>query len=135
MFYLIYTSAARQSLQLEDLKDILTKARESNRRNGITGLLLYKNGRFMQLIEGEEVVVHELMDKIKSDNRHSGILVLQSEYAKSRQFPNWSMAFRSPDDARASTLSDPAEIAFTEETLTQHSTHVTKLLHLFDKHI
>jgi len=135
MFYLIYTSIAREGIQMQDLREILDKARECNQRNGITGLLLFKNNRFMQLIEGDEAHVQELMEKIRSDHRHSNILVLQSDQAESRQFSDWSMAFRSPNLSDGISLSHPSEIAFTTEALTAHSSRATKLLHLFEEHI
>jgi hypothetical protein len=88
----------------------------------------------MQLIEGDEKAVQELMDKIKADDRHRGILILQAGHSKEREFTDWAMAFRSPASQLANDLSDPAELAFTEEALARHSSNAAKLLRLFEKH-
>lgn len=135
MFYLIYTSIAKSGLGDEDLKAILSQARDNNSRHGITGLLLYKHRCFMQLIEGEEAPVRSLMEKIKTDSRHSDILILQAGHQNSRQFPNWAMAFRTPENQSSISLSEPAELAFTDEVLRNHSSNATQLLHLFEKHV
>ena len=59
----------------------------------ITGLLLYANGSFMQLLEGSKDRIDFLMERIKNDPRHRQVDVLQQGYIAERQFPNWSMAF------------------------------------------
>ena len=135
VFHLIYTSIANRGVSEVELKDLLTKARINNSTIGITGLLIYKDRRFMQLIEGDEKAVQELMVKIKADDRHRGILILQTGHSKEREFTDWSMAFRSPESQLPNDLSDPAELAFTEEALARHSSNATKLLRLFEKHI
>lgn len=134
VFYIIYTSIARTGLDHEGLTALLAQSRQNNARDGITGLLLYKNHHFMQLIEGDEAPVRALMEKIKCDERHTDILILQSGHADGRQFPGWSMAFRSPDAALSDSISEPSEIDFTSEALAAHSSQATKLLDLFEKH-
>ena len=57
MFRLIYVSTARELMDKDALLGILAKAREKNARLGITGMLLYKDGNFLQLLEGEETIV------------------------------------------------------------------------------
>ena len=58
------------------LKELLHVSRANNERNRITGMLLYKNGHFMQVIEGEEARVTELMNIIKKDIRHKNVDIL-----------------------------------------------------------
>ncbi len=82
----------------DELMQMLAKSRESNAKKGITGILLYKDGNFMQVIEGEEVEVNKLLEKISADPRHKRILRLHSRRIKKREFTDWSMAFRDLDD-------------------------------------
>ena len=60
-------------------------------------MLLYKNGYFMQVLEGDEENVMEIFADIKKDIRHQSIDVLQSEYIRHRDFPNWAMGFADVD--------------------------------------
>lgn len=80
-----------------ELLDLLKQARENNTRNQITGMLLYKDGAFMQAFEGEEEVAMRLHGKILVDTRHKNIITLLSEPLESRQFTGWSMAFNNID--------------------------------------
>ncbi len=97
MYSLTYVSSAVNLFSPEDLRALLTQSRNNNERAGITGLLLYKSGNFMQVLEGERDAVLAAKARIAADARHRGILVLlQSEVAQ-RSFRNWSMAFRDLD--------------------------------------
>lgn len=91
---LIYVSSAVKSLKETDIVDILKVSRESNAKKGVTGMLLYKDGNIMQVLEGEEVVVDELHRKISKDPRHTGLITLIREPIQERAFGNWKMAFK-----------------------------------------
>ncbi len=73
---------------------LLEQSRAYNSLVGITGLLLSKNGNFMQMLEGSEKSVRELMGKIERDPRHKGIIILIIGNADTRQFPDWKMGFK-----------------------------------------
>jgi hypothetical protein len=94
MFSLVYVSVAQEALSKEDLLDILAKSRESNPKAGITGMLLYKDGNFMQVLEGEEAAVRELYGRIARDPRHLGVLTLVEGEREERCFGEWSMGFQ-----------------------------------------
>ena len=102
----VYVSAARRLFSEEELSALLRKSRANNERDGITGLLLYSGGNFMQAIEGEETPIRALLDRIEADKRHLRITRLLEEKTESRRFPEWSMAFRPvdrlPESERAS---------------------------------
>ena len=84
MFFLIYASSAVKPFLQSELFELLEICRENNTRLGITGMLLYKDGNFMQLLEGEETPVRRLYEKIGSDSRHRGeITLLQGFQAES----------------------------------------------------
>jgi hypothetical protein len=93
VFYLVYVSAAVTWFSDDELRALLRGARRHNEQLGITGMLLYKDGNFMQALEGEEAAVLRLYGRLKSDRRHRGVLTLDSGHIDARQFPDWSMAF------------------------------------------
>lgn len=134
MFYLIYVSHAADGLKSSDLHDILKKAHEVNANLGITGLLLYKNKRFMQLIEGQEDAVRGLYQKILQDPRHRDLIVLQEDTEPERQFPGWSMAFRNLNALPSADKLESGEIEFADDALERHSNKATQLLHLFKEY-
>jgi len=101
MFFLVYASSAAELFSQTELLELLAKARENNTRLGVSGMLLYKGGNFMQVLEGEEQTVRALYTKISHDQRHRGLLaLLQGEQAE-RQFPDWSMGFHNLDGEEA----------------------------------
>ena len=134
MFYLIYVSHAADGLKSSDLYDILNKAHEVNANLGISGLLLYKNKRFMQLIEGQEDAVRGLYQKILQDPRHRDLIVLQEDTEPERQFPGWSMAFRNLNTLPSADKLESGEIEFADDALERHSNKATQLLHLFKEY-
>jgi hypothetical protein len=97
IYSLVYVSSATALFSESELKDILATSRENNARSSISGMLLYKDGNLMQVLEGEESAVRVLYAKITADDRHQGHMVLWDGYASARQFSDWSMAFRNLD--------------------------------------
>ena len=76
MFHIAYVSSAATEFTKPQLRAILERSRERNLRLGITGLLLYRNGNFMQVMEGDEATVRELYRLVCNDPRHNGIFTL-----------------------------------------------------------
>lgn len=72
---------------------MLRKANMTNSVLNISGCLFFHNGKFVQLLEGEEEKVRPLFEVIKSDPRHTAITVLSSETAKHRLFNGWNVVF------------------------------------------
>ena len=92
-----YTSEAVQ-LHTEEMR--LRLMRECELRNanqGITGLLLYQEGHFLQYIEGEPEIVRAVYARISQDRRHHNVFLLNEEILLQRQFPEWSMFYRDYD--------------------------------------
>jgi hypothetical protein len=84
MFSLVYVSRSTENFNPRHLLEMLLVFRAENLRLNLTGLLLYKNGNFMQLLEGEQTVVLELYGKIRHDPRHTNVITLIDELPKSR---------------------------------------------------
>lgn len=72
---------------------ILLQARVNNRRTGLTGVLCFGDGCFLQCLEGEEAPLNHLLSKLKEDARHSHFTVLWQKPIKTRSFWRWEMKF------------------------------------------
>lgn len=94
MYNLLYTSSSTVEANHEFLNQILQTARINNQQLGITGMLLYSEGSFVQLLEGEEEKVKETFNKISQDPRHYNIEVVIETNAANRYFPQWQMGFK-----------------------------------------
>ncbi|HEU0285069.1 MAG TPA: BLUF domain-containing protein [Sphingomicrobium sp.] len=88
---LTYTSLARLDLQTADLEAIHRTAREVNALEGITGLLVFNGTHFLQIIEGSESAIEELVEKLRKDPRHTGFEIRDQRKVDARSFPDWSM--------------------------------------------
>lgn len=94
MFSLVYVSSATKLFSVAQLDALLERSRVRNAEVGITGLLLYRDGNFMQLLEGEQVTVEALYRRIAVDPSHHDCQVLLKSEIDQRMFAEWSMAFR-----------------------------------------
>ena len=136
MYCLVYISSATKLLTQDELLALLAECHEYNEVNGITGMLLYKEGNFMQAIEGEEQEVLRLFEKISKDPRHTGIISLVQGQQDKREFPGWSMGFRSLDDDDLSDIPSYSEFLDTPLTAAEFSkdpSRCKKLLLTFKK--
>ena len=94
MHRLIYTSTASRLLPKDELHKLMNSARRSNADNRITGLLIYHDGCFLQVLEGEKDAVESCFRHIRKDGRHTNFIELASEATTHRLFSAWWMAFR-----------------------------------------
>lgn len=94
MYHLIYVSNAKQNFTDSDLTDLLIKARKNNSNLNITGMLIYRNGNFIQVLEGDEDAVKKLYAMIQADKRHHGTIIMSEGQIPERQFARWAMDFR-----------------------------------------
>ncbi|RZJ86778.1 MAG: BLUF domain-containing protein [Hymenobacter sp.] len=94
MHHIIYLSWATISFTNAQLDRLLTGARRRNTELAVTGILFYGNGRFLQVLEGEEEIVQEIYAHIKRDPRHGNILTFANKPIAERAFKEWAMAFQ-----------------------------------------
>jgi Sensors of blue-light using FAD len=92
-WHLLYRSEQTYDMEPGDLLKLLFDAREFNRRHDITGLLLHRDNRFMQLLEGRRDDVYGLYARIATDARHTTLVVEIDNPAEKRIFPDWQMGF------------------------------------------
>jgi hypothetical protein len=105
MYRIIYLSAAVQQLTDEEVNSLLIKSRLFNIQRDITGILLYIDGSFLQVIEGKKENVIDLYQKIKKDSMHKKIICVYNDQTEKRQFPHWSMGFCSTTYVKLRKLS------------------------------
>ncbi len=94
LYTLLYHSKAIMEYDRYALQALLTYARLNNQKQQITGILLYSNGYFIQVLEGEEDVVKTLYRQIQNDSRHIDVTTILQEPLKERLFPDWTMGYK-----------------------------------------
>jgi hypothetical protein len=108
-------------MQTDDLQELLDHAKNSNGAKGITGALIYTEGTFLQILEGDKVLLQDLMAKIRRDVRHESVFVLRESEVPTANFRNWKMAYVSATPKQVakwvgvSTLDDTESLSETAE--------------------
>jgi hypothetical protein len=84
----------------ETLEDMLIHFRKNNEAWQITGMMLFSEGTFLQVLKGEDKDIDALVKKIKKDQRHHSVIQLETKKIETRIFPKWSMGFKvaSPEE-------------------------------------
>ncbi len=96
---IIYASSLAPGEDESCIKPILQRAVENNSKNGFTGLLIYVNRSFLQILEGEAEPLDALYEKIREDSRHTKPWTLSAAPIDERQFADWSMGLAKPSVA------------------------------------
>ena len=79
----------------QDLALLLLQAQKTNGQNNVSGMLLYSEGSFIQLLEGTKEAVDSTFARILRDTRHHHCQVLLRQHISARLFENWFMGFES----------------------------------------
>jgi len=98
---LIYCSRFAPGLGASELQAIVSESRKNNPARGITGVLCYGPGVFLQCLEGSREAVNDLYVRIARDPRNRDVTLLEYDDIAERVFGEWSMAY-----VRAEDLSD-----------------------------
>ena len=93
LIHIIYSSSAAGKFTAAEVRTLLDHSQRRNRELGITGILLYTQGSFLQVIEGEEETIDAMFARIRSDTRHHGVTLIIREAVSRRSFPDWSMGY------------------------------------------
>ena len=88
---LLYASRAAASVDAEALALILKQSKANNPKLGVTGVLCFSAGIFLQLLEGGRTTVNQLYNRIVSDARHGEVVLLSYEEINERRFAGWAM--------------------------------------------
>lgn len=97
VFHLLYLSRAVADLSYSDIRDILEASRRNNAFSETTGVLIYRDGYFLQLLEGHKEAILDLLEVIKEDDRNYQLNVLVEVESNERFFKDWSMGFLDGD--------------------------------------
>ena len=101
MLRMLYVSGASAPMSDADIQDILAASRRNNQRDGITGMLLWADGVFIQVLEGEPQMVRSVYRRIQADDRHRNLMLVLEQEADERMFSQWSMGFKQLDSEKA----------------------------------
>jgi hypothetical protein len=133
MITLVYVSFATNPMPDDELHDLLKIARENNKALDVTGMLLYRDGFFIQALEGEQDTVTSLYEKIKTDPRHRNVLQVYRQNIKKRSFEEWSMGFNKLESGSLEELEGYTDFLKHPSTnfFAQHPGHARTLLDMF----
>ena len=109
---LMYVSRASDSVNQNELVAILKKSKTNNLGLGVTGVLCFSAGIFLQVLEGGRSPVSALYNKIANDPRHHDVVLLSYEEVGERSFAGWSMG-----RANLSRLNPALVIKYSETAL------------------
>lgn len=98
MIQVSYVSRTTEPMSNEQLLALLMQCQSNNRERGVTGMLLYGNGTFLQSIEGDDAVIDDLVEHIWKDPRHADIQMLHRRAITQRQYADWTMGFEQVTD-------------------------------------
>ena len=132
MLRVTYLSAESYKLSSEDLLTILEKCNENNPLLGLTGMLIYGNGMFIQSIEGEEEIVKNTISKISSDARHKDFKILSEEITEQRLYDEFNMGFERLTEHSLSNITSLKSLSLKQlnsQFLSKNTQVVEDLLH------
>ncbi|WBA44067.1 BLUF domain-containing protein [Hymenobacter canadensis] len=93
VYRMLYRSRATHHLSAVQLQELMVQARAKNARLVVSGMLLYSEGMFVQVLEGPEEAVRALYARIEQDPRHTRLQTVSEGLQPARQFAEWSMDF------------------------------------------
>jgi len=138
LMHIVYVSFSFKDLTEIELENLLVDIRRRNKLQKVTGLLLYNDGTFIQLIEGKPRVIKNLFEKIKNDKRHSNVVLLLDESIKKRAFPDWTMGYyklNSKQSGKIPGYSDFMHSKDSRKLIESTSFEAMKLLNSFKTYI
>lgn len=134
MHHIIYLSWATTPCSDEQLHALLQEARSHNTQADITGILVYGNACFMQVLEGEEATVRSLYEQIKGDARHRDVTAYADKAIMQRAFAEWAMAFQAATPSQFEQLVgylQPTDVTMDASRLSLMDLHLLDLLRSF----
>jgi len=104
MRFYCYISHGTRAETPDSLLSLVQDASAFNKLNNITGVLVYANGKFGQLIEGEPAGIEITVERIRQSRRHKSLLVIGEGATRQRLFPQWSLQLEADPALLRSTL-------------------------------
>jgi hypothetical protein len=134
LFALVYTSQATKGFDDSTLMEIFAISRRNNLRDQITGFLIYREGYFLQLLEGPEAKVRECFARIQKDHRHRALVLQGEAHSSERMMPDWSMGqvTLKPGQPTSDRIIDLFELARNNQ-IYENSDSLMSLVKIFSK--
>jgi hypothetical protein len=131
--FLLYVSQSTDSLENETQRALREKALLNAGRTGVTGILFYRRGFFMQYLEGPEQVVLDLFRELRGTNRHHNVRVLSRGPLESRLFTDWTVRWVNDEETGPSSesLIDLFETVLSSKTVSPNE--ISAILKRFGK--
>lgn len=104
---LIYTSQCRTDPQSIVTPEFTEMIRARNAELAITGTLVWRDKRFMQILEGPATVINRMFGTILRDPKHHNLVLIFERIIYEREFPNWEMAIQPLLQQSEETISNP----------------------------
>lgn len=130
---LAYVSQATKTMDEQALRDLLDQARTHNLRHCVTGVLIYCDGSFFQVVEGEQQALDRLYDNLLGDTRHRDLRRLYYRALAQRDFAEWSMAFREYRDLADVPVPGFSALLSTGELPVDGASEVGRMIQMFRK--
>lgn len=92
-----YVSSVNPELTEEEIQTVLNFSRNWNIDHQITGILLYSEGNFFQVLEGEKELLESLFSRIEKDKRHRNVMVIFEKEVSEVKFDTYQSDFISLD--------------------------------------
>ena len=92
MYELFITTVASRQFSSSDIKEIVKQLSVRNSQYGLTGILIYNNGEFYQILEGEEETIQKMRDEIIHDSLHGSVHVIWEGQIQDRGYTNWGLS-------------------------------------------
>jgi len=132
LYQIIYMSRATEAQSASQIFDILRLSRSNNSRDGITGILMYYDKCFFQVVEGERRFVEACFSRIASDSRHTQVTAIWNGEVAKRTFPSWTMGTADPlklGQQGKDSLISLAELKNDKESVMTGNSVAAKLAH------
>ena len=100
MYQLIYISSSTKNLAREEFLELVAQSQLKNDAMGITGVLMFKDGNFMQVLEGEQELIAKLYSAIKVEPRHTLVSIIQEGPISLREYQGWSSTYFNSDEGQ-----------------------------------
>lgn len=133
MYRIIYLSSGIKIFSDEEINEILKTSRTNNLENNITGLLLYSDGNFIQILEGKKEDIEKTYGKISMDARHKNIILVSKGKIKERSFSDWEMGYSiiDPNFLKTHPEINPFQLKHSANLDVVTSTFITTFLNSF----
>ncbi|QTN38304.1 BLUF domain-containing protein [Cryomorphaceae bacterium] len=124
---IIYLSEESMDFNEEELKELSSSSEQRNKDRGITGFMSYKNGIFVQFLQGPDSAVDQLFNTINKDERHSVKKSLELPFDE-ELFPAWGMRYYGHAQLGPTRFEDILELLLSRLSTTLSEAQVAKLV-------